>query len=372
MKIAIFHPQINNYGGGETVTLTIAFALAKDHNVTILSSDKVDKKKISRFYGLDLQKVEFRVRKVASIIKKLPFLNSYKTSLQVKLINDLNRYDLVIDTGTNGWFTKKLKPKTICYIHYPYFQSKKKGWKKITNNLLVDPKKAFQYDTLICNSRFTKKCLRKLTNKKIEVIYPPVEVSKIKPRKKQNKIVTIGRFTYEKKHEVLIDAFKELYKKNKDYSFHLIGSFQNNMPLYKKEYLDMLKERAKGFPIKFHMNMPHDKVLKFLEDCKIYWHSRGYGETDLNEYENFGITTVEAMAAGCVPIVINLGAQPEIVEHGKNGYCWNEPKELLDYTKNLIENINLYTSLKIEAIKKSKKYDTQLFINRIRNIVQAI
>lgn len=36
--------------------------------------------------------------------------------------------------------------------------------------------------------------------------------------------------------------------------------------------------------------------------------------------EHFGITTVETMSAGCVPIVINRG-QPEIVKEG-TGYVW--------------------------------------------------
>jgi len=36
--------------------------------------------------------------------------------------------------------------------------------------------------------------------------------------------------------------------------------------------------------------------------------------------EHFGITTVEAMAAGCVPLVYDSGGQAEIVSSGYNGY----------------------------------------------------
>ncbi len=35
-----------------------------------------------------------------------------------------------------------------------------------------------------------------------------------------------------------------------------------------------------------------------------------------------GMTTPEAMSAGCVPVVIRKGGQPEIVRHGLDGFLW--------------------------------------------------
>ena len=44
------------------------------------------------------------------------------------------------------------------------------------------------------------------------------------------------------------------------------------------------------------------------------------------------------MAAGCVPVVINKGGQPEIVEHGVSGFVWETLDELRDYTTRLIHD----------------------------------
>jgi len=41
------------------------------------------------------------------------------------------------------------------------------------------------------------------------------------------------------------------------------------------------------------------------------------------------------MAAGCVPVVIRKGGQPEIVEHGSSGYLWDTLDELAAYTREL-------------------------------------
>ncbi len=370
MKIGIFHPQINYYGGGEMVALTIANILSKKYEVEVLTESRSDKKNLEKFFCINLDNINFKVRRISMLLSSLFFVPNYKRSIQLKYLRDLSRYDLVIDTGTNGWFSKKLACKTICYIHFPYFKSKKKGWRNIFNFLLIDPKEAFKYDRIICNSNFTKESVSQLTDQKIEIIYPPVNVNIKKQAVKKNRIVTVGRFTYEKKHEILIEAFKKL--RLSGWELHLVGSFQKNVKLYDVDYLNHLKELAKGHNIFFHINMPHDNVLKFLSNCKIYWHARGYGETDPHEYENFGISTVEAMAAGCLPIVINKGAQPEIVRHGKSGYVWDKPEDLIKFTYDTINNPRKSNEISEAAVESSKKYDIEVFSEKILKLVKEI
>ncbi|MBU4190339.1 MAG: glycosyltransferase, partial [Candidatus Thermoplasmatota archaeon] len=59
----------------------------------------------------------------------------------------------------------------------------------------------------------------------------------------------------------------------------------------------------------------------------------GFGvdeEKEPEKVEHFGITTVEAAAAGCVPVVIRKGGQPEIVKEGINGLLWEKEEELIE------------------------------------------
>ena len=365
MNIAIYHPSLNLFGGGEAVALTIASEMSRHNKVDILTHYAADKNSLEEFFDLDLSKVN--IRYINKLKSKLPVPNSVKSSILLRSSYKVfEEYDLTIDTCTNGWFDKKLKTKTICYIHFPFFHRRKKGFKRILNPFIIKPEHAFKYNKMFCNSNFTKSIVEKMTDKPLEILYPPVQVKKIRPKgKKLNRIVTIGRFTYEKKHEIMINAFKELAKHIKDYELHLIGSLQENEKLYDVNYFNDLRELAKGYPIFFHVNMEHKKVLRFLEESKIYWHARGFGEVNPNEYENFGITTVEAMAAGCVPVVINLGAQPEIVNNGKSGFCWNSVKDLIDITKKIVSAKNEYKYIK-EAMKDSKKYGSREFIKKFK------
>ena len=81
-------------------------------------------------------------------------------------------------------------------------------------------------------------------------------------------------------------------------------------------------------------NLGRDCLKKYFELAKVFWHAAGYGESEQRPemFEHFGIVTVEAMAAGCVPVVINKGGQSEIVRHGVSGFLWDTFDELKEYT----------------------------------------
>ena len=89
MKIAIFHPQISIFGGGEMVALTIASSLSNGNEVDIISSVKVDKQKLENFFCIDLKTVNMMTRPIEKFVRKLPSLESYKTSLQLFYLDDL-------------------------------------------------------------------------------------------------------------------------------------------------------------------------------------------------------------------------------------------------------------------------------------------
>lgn len=374
MNIVIYHPNIHLYGGGETVCLTIASELSKKHKVTIYTIKKPNKQKLEKFFDLNLKKVNFKL--FGQEITKFPSFKTLKASMYVKKFlniienetkNEKKKYDVVIDTCSNGLFNKKLKAKTLCYVHFPNFTKPKKGIKSVLNSQIIKKKDMYKYDKIICNSKFTQKAVQKITKKKTMIINPPVKTEKIKSTTKKKVITTIGRYSPEKKLEIIVKAFNQLSKSEKNYELIIIGAYNEKED---KEYLDKLKSLAKENKtnkITFLKNLPHKETLNKLEESEIYWHSRGYGEIDPVEYENFGITTVEAMAAGCTCFVINLGAQPELVQNGKTGYLWNTPKELVEKTKKYLKNKNKMIGK--QALEASKKYSTKKFIQEIKKLI---
>lgn len=81
--------------------------------------------------------------------------------------------------------------------------------------------------------------------------------------------------------------------------------------------LTELKQRCKNFSnVQFLGRIPYENVPKVLAPADIYIFT--------SRYEGFGISLVEAMAAGCVPVASTIrGVTDSIVEHGKTGYLFN-------------------------------------------------
>lgn len=357
-KIAIYSPYLDTAGGGEKYMLTIAEVLSASMDVDVLLDKhllKIGQAKIlediNKIHDLDLSKVRFKKAPLGpgeSIFKRLLFLKNYD-------------FVFYLTDGSIFYSTAK---NNIIHFQVPFENSP-------ANNSLWGKFKLSSWNKAIFNSKFTKEVVEKNWPIKGEIVYPPVKVDHIKPLEKKKIIISVGRFfSYlkPKKQDLMISAFKKLFDTEKissDWNFHLAGGAS----LGDEDYLKELKELSKGYPIFIHPNISVDSLIKLYGESSIYWHATGYGETDPKKYEHFGITTVEAMAAGAVPVVIAKGGQLEIVDDGSSGYLFSTIEELIDITVNLIKNPKKLEDMSKKAIEESQKYSYDHFRTKIESMV---
>ena len=119
-------------------------------------------------------------------------------------------------------------------------------------------------------------------------------------------------------------------------------------------------------------NLQIEKLRSLYAHTSVYWHATGFGE-DENKFpqkmEHFGISTVEAQSAGAVPVVIGKGGQKEIITNGKNGFLWQTKTQLHDLTLSLIENNDLMQKLSLAAVKNSKRFSQEKFIQAYEKLI---
>jgi glycosyltransferase involved in cell wall biosynthesis len=120
-----------------------------------------------------------------------------------------------------------------------------------------------------------------------------------------------------KGQDVLIKAFIQMCDKGlKDWRLILAGGSLAEEK--ENQFLKELKRQAMNYPIEFLVNIDFEGLRNIYGKAKIFWHAAGFGieeEKEPYRVEHFGITTVEAKAAGCVPVVIDKGGLREIVRH---------------------------------------------------------
>lgn len=356
MKIGIYDPYLDDLGGGEKYMMTIAECLSQNHKVDVFWDDKNDLKSLNKRFLLDLKKVNI-----------VPNIFSAKTSTLKRLIST-KKYDAII-VLSDGSVPIVSSKKLFLHVQQPL--------KNFNVKSIKDKIKRSRVSAIFCNSEYTKSFNDKKFNIKSLVIYPPVSIYP-KRVKKENIILTVGRFRVKdvvtktddyKKLPIMIQVFKSLIEKGlKDWKFILAVSVkEGDLNTFEK-----LKQEAEGYPIEFLVNKSNDELWETYSKAKIYWHASGFGE-DLDLHpefaEHFGISTVEAMGAGAVPVVINAGGQKEIVEDNKNGFLWNTLEELKAKTLTLAKNEELLKKLSENAKKDSTKFSKERFCNEINKLI---
>jgi glycosyltransferase involved in cell wall biosynthesis len=102
-------------------------------------------------------------------------------------------------------------------------------------------------------------------------------------------------------------------------------------------------------------------VKELLGRAKVYVHSA--------HNEHFGITIVEAMAAGCVPVVNDTGGPREIVS-ADVGYRWNDVNQAVVQVSNLIEDEALRRELSKAAASRAREFGPEAFESGMRRVFQ--
>lgn len=353
MRIALYSPYLDTAGGGERYLLSIAEVLKEeqvdlliDGHLKSLNPNEILDKLIKHF-NLDLKSVR---------TINAPLGKSYSFIQRIEFFKE---YDVLI-YFTDGSFFYPTAKKNFIHIQTPIVGQ--------ANNL-IGKIKLSKWDLAIFNSNFTKEHSKLNWPIKGVVVYPPIDTDTIKPLTKKKIILTVGRFfgfLKEKKHQIMIDSFKNMYNNwTKDWSFYLVGSASEG----DEDYITQLNKSAKGLPIYIKPNLSYKELLKLYGEASIYWHAMGYGESDPTKMEHFGITTVEAMAGGAVPVVINLGGQKEIVEDGISGLLWNNTKELIEKTSLLIRDEKMLKEMSQNAIKRTQNFSKKRFAENIRKLV---
>lgn len=358
MRVGIYTPYLDSFGGGERYMLSIAEILSKDNQVDLFLDThqltlepKLLIPKLAKYLDLDLSKINVLPAPVgagSNFLKRILFLK---------------KYDLVIYLTDGSIFYSTAK-KNLLHFQVPFKNSSAKGiWGRI---------KLSTWSLAICNSLFTQKYINQSWPIKTALLYPPVETGKIKPLKKEKWILSVGRFTSfskSKKHEEMINAFKKLLNDEEisDWSLHLAGSIEGDA-----NYINELKALADKAPVSFYPNLVFDELVKLYGKSSIYWHAAGFDEDEPEKMEHFGITTVEAMAAGCIPIVTNKGGQGEVVDDNKNGYLWDNTDELISRTRKIIFNPDIREKFSKEAMIKSKKFSKNNFSENLHSIIKKI
>jgi glycosyltransferase involved in cell wall biosynthesis len=193
------------------------------------------------------------------------------------------------------------------------------------------------------------------------------------PLTKRPIILAVGRFfdpaSGHGKHQLeLVDAFRSLGEAG--WTLHLVGGCEPEG----ERYLARVRAAADGLPVHLHPDASGAELRALYGSASLFWHATGLGEDRgrPERFEHFGITTVEAMSAGAVPLVFAGGGQLEVVEPGRSGRFWSTPAELVAATRELIADPARRTAMAGAARRAAERFAPAVFASSLTAIVDDV
>lgn len=323
MKEALAHHWLVRMRGGEKVLeqFCLLFPSAPIHTIV---ADPANLSDIIRAHPIRPSPLRFIPRNAQHYKSLLPLFPFAVRGM--KVARD-TRFVLSTDASVVKGLTCPPGTAHVCYCHSPprYLFDMQETYAKHTAGLGALGRIVFRFVTpyvrrfdlaaaqrvthFIANSKFVQDRIKKFYGRDSAVIHPPVDVHAFDhTRTADDFFLIVSELVPYKRVDIAIDAFNQLGK-----PLVIIGDGSE---------MAALRQRA-GPTIRFLGRQPFAALKDHNERCRAFLYT---------QIEDFGITAVEAQAAGRPVIAFRRGGALESVIEGKTGMFFDEqtPESLAD------------------------------------------
>jgi glycosyltransferase involved in cell wall biosynthesis len=368
----IVHISLNPRGGSERLAVAVIQALSEigiDIDLTTFEEPNISK--LESAYGGAATSAIKKIKNIA-IIDSIGKTEANK------------HYDLTINTHGDmlPYFSKN---NSITYCHFPLakylIESEDPEYCRFLNGRILsttdhtNPSTKY-YDvvsiayanmlrssTVISNSKFTRRVISRAFGIDSIVLSPPVDVALFRKaaflssysRSRKDSILVISRFHPTKKIENAIKLAKLLKQYKVGTEMKIVGNIQpkrDGYYLYLRHLVD--RYNLEGY-VTIEANVSFSRLLDLMRESKVYFHPL-LGEP-------FGISTVEAMSSGLIPVVPNIGGHTEFVPLKYQFRTFGEGVEAVSSALKASDSERMLISDSV------KRYSIDSFIHHFQQVV---
>lgn len=304
-----FYPDI---GGIQTVIWRLCHhQLASGHQVGVVTLD--------RLLEDETQYLPHNETIEGIVVKRVPYWGNRRYAVAPGVLRHIGEYDLIhlhssdffLDCLAWTQFVHK-KPMVLSthglFFHTDFAHRLKQIYFHTATRLNLR-----HISAVICVSHHDLGLIRKISpNNKIHLIPNGIrykQLSKLTIKNRDRDLyISIGRIAPNKRYDRLLETFALVVKKHTAAKLVIIGPDRG--------LVTSLKNLCRSLGIKkqveFAGRVSDNELLNFLE-CASVWLAAP-------EYEGFGVALLEAMAAGCVPVVQPLPVFEQLLTHGTEGF----------------------------------------------------
>jgi glycosyltransferase involved in cell wall biosynthesis len=177
------------------------------------------------------------------------------------------------------------------------------------------------------------------------VVYPPVDVDRFRPSERGERLLVVSRLLPYKRVDVIVDAATRA-----GIGLDVVGTGPSS---------DDLRRRA-GPTVRFHGRLQDSDITELMEGCRAFC---------LPGKEDFGITAVEANAAGKPVVALAAGGALESLEDGTSGsfFSRHEPDDVLS----AIHRCDRIETAPAAIAIMARRFSTETFRQQLVDVIEA-
>jgi glycosyltransferase involved in cell wall biosynthesis len=411
MNANVIHGDYNPCGGAERLSLMTLKSLLEagiDFDLTTLKSP--DMLKLENSFGKHLVSVMKRAKEV-NVINILEELRQQ----QQGEYKDYYNYDITINTNGDAapyYHPSFSKDNAITYCHYPstkyhiefenieYLRTDlgmtedtvvySNNWnyedidnsKNSKGNLQFSRKREYfevlkygywnlmKNSVVITNSEFSRRAIVKAFGlDDVRILSPPIDIETFRNNalmtngggddRKRDIILVISRIAPHKKIENAIKVAKILKDNNIGRGMKIVGNLYTYFLDYYSDLKQMVKDLSLTDYITFEANASLDKLLSIIQESRVYFHPM--------VGEHFGMSVIEAIAAGLIVVVPNEGGVTEFVPQEFQYSTIQQAAEIIVYVFN-----NVHKTEPMEITRDIDKFSNYHYIAGFQTILNEL
>lgn len=365
------HTSLNARGGSERLAVATIRALSSmGIDVELVTVEKPDMALIRDAYGMGIDRD----------LKKIRTLSLFPIHAASGSGVTVNTHGDMLPFFRQG-FTKK---NAVTYCHYPIAGrmidcgDPDYAW-TLQNMCLASTApecrdmhfdaardacyKMMANSTVLTNSEFSRRAISETHGVDSTVLHPPVDVdtfrnASLSSDERDNSIIVISRFHPSKKIENAIRLARLLKENNLGSCMNIVGNMSPDGAGYFNYLCHLVRHYGIEDFVRFEVNASFGRLLGLMRTAKVYVHPL--------PGEPFGISTVEAMSAGIIPVVPDTGGHTEFVPARYQFHTFGQGVEAVAAA------LDAPASERIRISHSTQKYSTANYIKRFQEIVAEV
>ncbi|HMN72976.1 MAG TPA: glycosyltransferase family 4 protein [Rhodoblastus sp.] len=281
-------------GGIEEVVAQLVEAQARaGHDVRVLTLDRI-------FTDPDTQLVA-RDEWMGAEVLRFPYRGSMRYPLAPAVLGHVRDADVVhvhaIDfffdfmSFTRGWHRRPM----VATTHGGFFHTDAHARLKRLWFSTVTRAAARGYDRIVACSQPDFDMFAAVAGDNLTLIENGVDIGKfadLASRAPTKNLVAIGRFSFNKKPDRLLDAMAELGKRDPAFSLDLIGG---EFDWTREKLAAEIATRDLQRSVRLHVGASNAEIAEIVSRASLF--------VSASVHEGFGISLIEALSAGLLPVV---------------------------------------------------------------------